>query len=89
MLELLVFLGKIPVAEFSGEGVQKLLPSIKGKDIFCFLNSRFANTGLEPITFSQWEKIDHLEQQRGSELGKPREKVISVEEMVTVATTKE
>ncbi|XP_065898744.1 NADPH:adrenodoxin oxidoreductase, mitochondrial-like isoform X2 [Dysidea avara] len=64
--------GKLPVAEYSGEATKKLLPSIKG---------------LDPITFSQWEKIDHLEQQRGNELGKPREKVISVEEMVTVATT--
>ena len=44
-------------------------------------------TGLKPVTFTQWEKIDKLEQQRGSEMGKPREKVISLEEMVTVATT--
>ena len=38
------------------------------------------------MMFSQWEKIDKLEQQRGSEIGKPREKVTSIEEMVTVAT---
>jgi len=43
--------------------------------------------GLKPVTFSQWERIDKLEQQRGSEMGKPREKVTSLEEMVTVATT--
>ena len=42
--------------------------------------------GLKPVTFTQWEKIDKLEQQRGNEMGKPREKVTSLEEMVTVAT---
>ena len=44
-------------------------------------------TGLKPVTFIQWEKIDKLEQERGNEMGKPREKVTSLEEMVNVATT--
>lgn len=43
--------------------------------------------GVEPVTFSEWEKIDLEETQRGGAVGKPREKLISVEEMLTVART--
>uniref|UniRef100_A0A7N8YJ43 NADPH:adrenodoxin oxidoreductase, mitochondrial n=1 Tax=Mastacembelus armatus TaxID=205130 RepID=A0A7N8YJ43_9TELE len=41
--------------------------------------------GVKPVTFSDWEKIDHVEVRRGEAVGKPREKLLSVEEMLQVA----
>ena len=35
--------------------------------------------------FDQWHKIDQVEQERGRERGKPREKIISVQEMLDIA----
>ncbi|XP_072312108.1 NADPH:adrenodoxin oxidoreductase, mitochondrial [Eucyclogobius newberryi] len=43
--------------------------------------------GIKPVTFSDWEKINQLESQRGAATGKPREKILSVEEMLKVAQT--
>lgn len=41
--------------------------------------------GVKPVTFSQWEKIDGVEMRRGEAIGKPREKLLTVEEMLQVA----
>ena len=35
--------------------------------------------------FDQWRKIDQVEQERGNEIGKPREKIVSVQEMLDIA----
>lgn len=43
--------------------------------------------GIKPVTFSDWEKIDEVETQRGEAMGKPREKLLTVEEMLEVAQT--
>lgn len=43
--------------------------------------------GVKPVMFSDWEKIDQVETQRGEAIGKPREKILSVEEMLDVAQT--
>ena len=37
------------------------------------------------MEFSDWEKIDQYEVQKGELVGKPREKIVSVEEMLHVA----
>ncbi|XP_031696553.1 NADPH:adrenodoxin oxidoreductase, mitochondrial-like [Anarrhichthys ocellatus] len=41
--------------------------------------------GVKPVTFSDWEKIDGVETRRGEAVGKPREKLLTVEEMLQVA----
>ncbi|XP_028424127.1 NADPH:adrenodoxin oxidoreductase, mitochondrial isoform X2 [Perca flavescens] len=41
--------------------------------------------GVKPVTFSDWEKIDIVEMRRGEATGKPREKLLTVEEMLQVA----
>ncbi|TNN48349.1 NADPH:adrenodoxin oxidoreductase, mitochondrial [Liparis tanakae] len=41
--------------------------------------------GVKPVTFSDWEKIDGVEVSRGKAVGKPREKMLTVEEMLQVA----
>uniref|UniRef100_A0A3Q3BQ16 NADPH:adrenodoxin oxidoreductase, mitochondrial n=1 Tax=Haplochromis burtoni TaxID=8153 RepID=A0A3Q3BQ16_HAPBU len=43
--------------------------------------------GVKPVTFSDWEKIDNVEMKRGESRGKPREKLLTVEEMLHVAWT--
>ncbi|XP_053197146.1 NADPH:adrenodoxin oxidoreductase, mitochondrial [Scomber japonicus] len=43
--------------------------------------------GVKPVTFSDWEKIDNVEMKRGEASGKPREKILTVEEMLRVART--
>ncbi|XP_029312999.1 NADPH:adrenodoxin oxidoreductase, mitochondrial isoform X2 [Cottoperca gobio] len=41
--------------------------------------------GVMPVTFSDWEKIDSVETRRGEASGKPREKLLTVEEMLQEA----
>ncbi|KAK2885094.1 NADPH:adrenodoxin oxidoreductase, mitochondrial isoform X1 [Channa argus] len=41
--------------------------------------------GVKPVTFSDWEKIDSVEIRRGESNGKPREKILTVQEMLQVA----
>ncbi|KAJ3607527.1 hypothetical protein NHX12_024578 [Muraenolepis orangiensis] len=43
--------------------------------------------GVKPVTFSDWEKINQEETRRGEAVGKPREKLLDVEEMLEVART--
>uniref|UniRef100_A0A3B3Y873 NADPH:adrenodoxin oxidoreductase, mitochondrial n=1 Tax=Poecilia mexicana TaxID=48701 RepID=A0A3B3Y873_9TELE len=49
------------------------------------VSSLLEKRGVKPVTFSDWEKIDSLETRRGDACGKPREKLLSVEEMLKVA----
>ncbi|XP_076024028.1 NADPH:adrenodoxin oxidoreductase, mitochondrial isoform X2 [Genypterus blacodes] len=51
------------------------------QSIASLLDSR----GVKPVSFSDWEKIDSEEMKRGEAAGKPREKLLSVEEMLQVA----
>lgn len=41
--------------------------------------------GVRPVFFDQWRKIDQVEQKRGNERGKPREKIVHVHEMLNIA----
>ncbi len=40
--------------------------------------------GGRPITFEDWKKIEKEEERRGALLGKPREKITSIEEMLRI-----
>ena len=42
------------------------------------------NIGVEPTTFSDWEKIDALEVREGERVGKPREKITSIHKMLDI-----
>ncbi|XP_074518607.1 NADPH:adrenodoxin oxidoreductase, mitochondrial [Halichoeres trimaculatus] len=41
--------------------------------------------GVKPVLFSDWEKIDAVEMRKGEVVGKPREKLLTVEEMLLEA----
>ncbi|PVD38445.1 hypothetical protein C0Q70_01060 [Pomacea canaliculata] len=50
------------------------------------MNDGFA-TGVRPVSFSDWEKINQAEIQLGKKNDKPREKITSVEEMLHIAAS--
>ncbi len=52
-----------------------------GKDGLVALASQ---RGIRIVDYAAWEKIDQVEIERGQQLGKPREKITSVDEMLAV-----
>ena len=44
----------------------------------------FVHVGVEPTTFSDWEKIDAVEVREGERVGKPREKITSIHTMLEI-----
>ncbi|XP_019939131.2 NADPH:adrenodoxin oxidoreductase, mitochondrial [Paralichthys olivaceus] len=49
------------------------------------ISALLEDRGVKPVTFSAWEKINSVEKRRGDAVGKPREKLLTVEEMLEVA----
>lgn len=49
------------------------------------ISSLLEKRGVKPVMFPDWEKIDGVEVSRGEATGKPREKLLTVEEMLQVA----
>ena len=45
----------------------------------------YGNTGVRPVTFSDWQKIDAVEKSRGAKCGKPRQKIVDINDMLHVA----
>lgn len=43
------------------------------------------STGVRTVLFSEWEKINAEEEKRGKSLGKPREKLLDIDEMLKIA----
>lgn len=41
-------------------------------------------TGLRPVTFTDWNRLDKFEVEAGTKLGKPREKVTNVQKMLDI-----
>ena len=41
-------------------------------------------SGVKPVFFKDWDRIDKVEQERGVEKQKPREKIINVKEMMDI-----
>lgn len=44
-------------------------------------------TGVPTVDFAGWERIDQVETERGKAVGKPREKIVDVAEMLEIAST--
>lgn len=49
-----------------------------------YVETCFASTGVKPVLFSDWEKIDSVETHKGEAIGKPREKILTVQEMLQI-----
>lgn len=50
-------------------------------ELIKILNSK----GVSTVSYSDWEKIDKVEQERGKKVGKPREKIVDISEMLNIA----
>ncbi|XP_070579756.1 NADPH:adrenodoxin oxidoreductase, mitochondrial-like isoform X2 [Ptychodera flava] len=64
--------GELDIKSTVDKGRDKLLDIIEKK-------------GLVPVTFDDWKRIDDLEKTRGESIGKPREKFLTVAEMLEAA----
>ncbi|PFX31886.1 NADPH:adrenodoxin oxidoreductase, mitochondrial [Stylophora pistillata] len=74
--------GELVVQDLKSGNIKTKVDAVKGYEaIKSLLNSR----GVRPVFFDQWRKIDQVEQQRGKERGKPREKIVYVHEMLNIA----
>ncbi|CAN9508947.1 unnamed protein product [Ophioblennius macclurei] len=49
------------------------------------ISALLTERGVKAVTFSDWEKIDSVETRRGEVSGKPREKLLTVQEMLQAA----
>ncbi|XP_048575740.1 NADPH:adrenodoxin oxidoreductase, mitochondrial isoform X2 [Nematostella vectensis] len=70
------------VVEDINSGLLKAESSKKG---FLSVQTLLSSRGVRTVSFTQWERIDQLEIKRGESKGKPREKIVSVEEMMGIA----
>ncbi|KAK1163894.1 NADPH:adrenodoxin oxidoreductase, mitochondrial isoform X1 [Acipenser oxyrinchus oxyrinchus] len=52
----------------------------------CAMHALLKQRGVTPVSFAGWEKIDAVETARGREVGKPREKLVDVRDMLKVAS---
>ncbi|KAF4522071.1 hypothetical protein B566_EDAN004054 [Ephemera danica] len=75
-------LGRLLVKDLSDGSLQcdKMKPGFK--EIARILDDK----GVQHVSFSDWERIDAEEQRRGNLVGKPREKIIAVKEMLKIAS---
>jgi len=65
------------------------LPAAASRDGSCIpgdaVTKLLADRGVVPVRWEGWEAIDAVEVERGSAIGKPREKIVSVPEMLEIA----
>ncbi len=47
----------------------------------------YTNTGGPVVSFSDWERIDTMETSQGQRVGKPREKITSLQTMINIVNT--
>ncbi|XP_041076598.1 NADPH:adrenodoxin oxidoreductase, mitochondrial isoform X2 [Polyodon spathula] len=52
----------------------------------CALHALLKQRGVTPVSFAGWEKIDAVETARGMAVGKPREKLVDLRDMLKVAS---
>lgn len=49
------------------------------------ISSLLNQKGVQIVSYEDWEKIDKVEQERGKNCGKPREKIVDINEMLEIA----
>ncbi|RZF33803.1 hypothetical protein LSTR_LSTR013691 [Laodelphax striatellus] len=65
---------------------EKIIDTSQSKPGSEFILKYLHEKGVQTTDFSDWEKIDAVERDRGSKIGKPREKVTSVREMLEIVS---
>ncbi|KAJ1522206.1 hypothetical protein ONE63_002514 [Megalurothrips usitatus] len=64
---------------------KKVLDTTESKPGYSSIRSKLDSKGIQVVSFAGWERIDEEEMRRGKMLGKPREKITDVQEMLQVA----
>lgn len=76
-------------AEYAAEAIHadqhELPPVQRAEPGGVGLKQLLQNRGVKVIGFGDWQMIDAKEQQQGADVGKPREKLIRIADMLTVA----
>lgn len=68
-----------------GTLINKELSITKNKPGFEALSKILDHKGIPIVSYNGWKKIDKVECERGKILGKPREKIIDINEMLKIA----
>ncbi|XP_076302095.1 NADPH:adrenodoxin oxidoreductase, mitochondrial-like [Lasioglossum baleicum] len=69
-----------------GTLVSKELSNTENKPGFVGLSKILNQKGIQMISYNDWKKIDNVECERGKILGKPREKIVNINEMLEIAS---
>ena len=73
---------KVVVKDLNEGNVPDIGMANKG---FPAIASLLKSRGINPVSFAQWERIDKCEQKFGASRGKPREKIVDVEKLLSLA----
>ena len=68
-----------------GQLVSKELDVITQKTGYYEIEKILKQKNISPVSYKGWEKIDKEERKRGKKLGKPREKIVDINEMLEIA----
>ncbi|XP_035696059.1 NADPH:adrenodoxin oxidoreductase, mitochondrial-like [Branchiostoma floridae] len=63
-------------------GILQPVGGVRGQE---WIQPLLQKKGIQAVTFEDWNKIDSEEMMRGEKVGKPREKILDVKEMLQVA----
>ena len=66
------------------EDIATASDSVGMEEGYCAVGRLFAQRGVRPVTFEDWERIDAEEKSKGQIEGKPRAKFTDVNQMVDV-----
>ena len=77
----------IPDAEIVAEAVAADLSTTKPKAQHADIQELLTAAGVPVFTFEDWKTIDTEEVSRGRLVGKPREKFVSVHDMLAICRT--
>lgn len=81
-----VILSTMTNAFQTGKLITKELIVAESKPGLDELKKILSQKGIQVVSYSDWEKIDKVECERGEKLGKPREKIVDVNEMLEIAS---
>lgn len=75
-------------SQSSQSSSESLTPTFEEKPGFALIEPILRERGINWCSYDEWLRIDTEEVHRGGLLGKPREKITSVKEMITIAKQK-
>ncbi|KAL1137644.1 hypothetical protein AAG570_009340 [Ranatra chinensis] len=61
------------------------LDTLQSKPGFELISNILSQKGIQAVSFEGWEKMDKVEIERGKQLGKSREKIVDIREMLAIA----